>query len=360
MSAVARSKSLGLPGTISATGYTPPENLPFDEWQRVGAVLRQIESGVLWWIGDWLRFGERKYGERYSQALETTEYEYQTLRNTKWVAERFSELSRRRDNLSFSHHAEVADLKPKEQDRFLGKAESEGWTRNQLRQELKEWKRDQREIEPGDMPDGDGRFRLMVADVADVPVANGEVDCIITDPPYGAEHLGCYDALAVTARRVLKSGGSCLVMTGQSYLPAVIDALARELTYHWTLAYLTPGGQAPQVWDRKVNAFWKPILWFVKGAYDGPWVGDVAKSDDNDKRFHEWGQSESGMADLVRRVTSAGERVFDPFLGAGTTGVVSVALGRRFVGSDIDADAIERSTPRLRLAARTVANGAAG
>ncbi len=30
-----------------------------------------------------------------------------------------------------------------------------------------------------------------------------------------------------------------------------------QMTYHWTVAYLTPGGQAVQLWDRKVNAFWK-------------------------------------------------------------------------------------------------------
>jgi len=38
-----------------------------------------------------------------------------SLRNNKWVADRV-ELSRRRDNLSFAHHAEVAKLEPDEQD----------------------------------------------------------------------------------------------------------------------------------------------------------------------------------------------------------------------------------------------------
>ena len=49
----------------------------------------------------------------YSQALEATEYEEGTLRNDKFISGKF-ELSRRRENLSHSHHAEVASLEPEE------------------------------------------------------------------------------------------------------------------------------------------------------------------------------------------------------------------------------------------------------
>lgn len=62
---------------------------------------------------------------------------------------------------------------------------------------------------------------------------------------------------------------------------------------------------------------WKPVLWYVKGEYDGKWLGDVARSNvsDNDKRFHHWGQSERGMADLFDRVANQGDVILDPFLG---------------------------------------------
>jgi hypothetical protein len=108
---------------------------------------------------------------------------------------------------------------------------------------------------------------------------------------YPREFLPVYDDLGATAARVLKPGGSCFVMIGQSYLPEILVALDKHLTYQWVLGYLTPGGQATQIWPRRVQTFWKPILWFVKGEYDGQWVGDVAQSrpNDNDKRFHHWG-----------------------------------------------------------------------
>lgn len=136
------------------------------------------------------------------------------------------------------------------------------------------------------------------------------------------------------------------VMSGQSYLPEVLRRLCEHLKYRWVLAYMLPGGQAVQQWQAKVNTTWKPVLLFGEAS---EWFGDVAVSEtnDNDKRFHEWGQSESGMADLVERLTKPGQLVCDPFLGAGTTAVVSLALGRRFVGCDIDAACVEQAWARV-------------
>src|SRR5690242_18845623 len=80
--------SLAIPGELTATGLVLPEDLSFDQWQRIGDVLKRMEKSVQWWIGDWLRFGERKYGEMYSQALEVTDYSYQALNDMKWTAGR--------------------------------------------------------------------------------------------------------------------------------------------------------------------------------------------------------------------------------------------------------------------------------
>jgi hypothetical protein len=174
-------------------------------------------------------------------------------------------------------------------------------------------------------------------------------DFIITDPPYPREYLDLYGVLAERALEWLKPGGSLLVMVGQSYLPEILGMIAPIIRYQWTLAYLTPGGQSVQLWQRKVNTFWKPVLWFTHGEYKGHWIGDVTRSapNDNDKTHHIWGQSESGMADLIERFTLPGHTIFDPFCGGGTTGVVAVALGRLFYGIDTDADALETTKGRL-------------
>lgn len=180
-------------------------------------------------------------------------------------------------------------------------------------------------------------------------VSSDSVDWIITDPPYGKEYLSCYDDLAHIADKVLKTSGSLLCMTGQTNLPRVINLLNSTLTYVWTLAYLTPGGQSPQIWPIHVNTFWKPVLWFTKGKIIAPesWLGDVCRSDSNDKRFHEWGQSESGMYDLMKRFISPGDTVLDPFMGSGTTGVIALNLGCNFIGYEINPDFFKTAEARI-------------
>jgi site-specific DNA-methyltransferase (adenine-specific) len=189
-----------------------------------------------------------------------------------------------------------------------------------------------------------GDFRDVLADVPD-----GSVDLILTDPPYPAEYLPLWSGLGEFAARVLRPGGSLLAMSGHLYLPDVFSRLSEHLTYHWTLAYLTPGGQAVQVFPRKVNTFWKPVVWYTRPPYEGRWIGDVARSDvnDNDKRFHGWGQSESGMYDLLSRIAEPGDTVCDPFMGGGTTAVVAAAYGCKVIGAELEPKTLARAMARL-------------
>ena len=171
-------------------------------------------------------------------------------------------------------------------------------------------------------------------------------DAVITDPPYPEKFLPVFSELAESC--ALADVPLVAVMSGQSYLAEVMQRLCAHLTYRWTLAYLLPGGQAVQAWPAKVNTFWKPVLLFGQAT---EWIGDVARSkpNDNDKRFHEWGQSESGMVDLVDRLTKPGQLVCDPFLGGGTTAVAALAIGRRFVGCDTDAACVEMTRSRVEV-----------
>ena len=196
----------------------------------------------------------------------------------------------------------------------------------------------------------DATFVVHACDFTEAEIADDSVDIIITDPPYPQEFVPLYEELARFAARVLKPGGSCIAMIGQSYLPDIVAGMAKHLRYHWTCGYITPGGQSVQLWERKVNTFWKPLLWFTKGDYSGDWVGDVCKSktNDNDKDHHHWGQSESGMADIIERFTSRGCVVLDPFLGGGTTGVVCVAKQRTFIGIEIDKEVATKAEQRIR------------
>ncbi len=69
---------------------------------------------------------------------------------------------------------------------------------------------------------------------------------------------------------------------------------------------------------------------------------------------------------FIERLTSAGEMVFDPFMGRGTTPLEAVLMGRRAGGSDINPLSIMLTRPRLRppsieaIAARLAAAPLAG
>jgi DNA modification methylase len=196
------------------------------------------------------------------------------------------------------------------------------------------------------------KYELYVADVRNLSmISDGSVDKIITDPPYSREYAAIYGSLSKTAFRVLKNGGSCFIMTGSTYLPEVMSQTCKHLDYYWTMPYIALGGEAVQVWNKHIITFWKPILWFTKGNISNDnWVGDVIRSKRNDKRFHEWGQSESGMSDLISRVTVKNDTILDPFVGGGTTGVITMRLGsRKFIGTDIDASAIETTRNRIEM-----------
>src|SRR5574344_1056370 len=223
---------------------------------------------------------------------------------------------------------------------------------HRLKKEVGQAERAERKAAPVSIPN-DEKLRLEVCDIADAAskIEPESVDFIITAPPYPEKYLPVFGKLADFATHALKPGGSLICMSGQSYLPEVFRLLneSGKLNFQWVLSYLTPGGQATQLWERKVNTFWKPLLWFVKGKYFGDCVGDVVKSapNDNDKAHHHWGQSVSGMRDLLDRFVLPGQTVCDPFLGGGTTAIAARQCNCRFIGFDIDESCL--STTRQRL-----------
>jgi hypothetical protein len=93
-----------------------------------------------WWLGDWVRYGTGRWGEKYKEAARITGYDVKTLRNIAYVAEQV-DVSRRRDNLTWSHHAELSALEPQEQDRWLDLAASQRMSVADLRIELRNARR---------------------------------------------------------------------------------------------------------------------------------------------------------------------------------------------------------------------------
>lgn len=89
-----------------------------------------------WWVGDWIRYGNARWGEKYAEAARVTGYDVASLRNMAWVAAQF-DLSLRSDKLSWSHHVLLAPLGVEDQRRWIERAEGERLSVADLRLELR-------------------------------------------------------------------------------------------------------------------------------------------------------------------------------------------------------------------------------
>jgi site-specific DNA-methyltransferase (adenine-specific) len=193
----------------------------------------------------------------------------------------------------------------------------------------------------------DDRWHIEVGDVVTYKT-DKQFDFIITDPPYPREFLPLYESLAIQSLTWLKPSGLVLVMCGQSYVDKIFELMTTYLTYYWTGCYHTPGQPTP-LRQKQVNTNWKPILIFRHpgDVYAGKIFGDVWTSDNNDKDYHKWGQSVSGMLSIIKQVCLPGQSIFDPFCGAGTTGIAALKHGCLFHGIDIEQSNVDLSVARI-------------
>jgi hypothetical protein len=110
-------------------------DVPIEVWGAYIMALAETGEALQLILGDALNWGEETYGQECYQYLEQLGYVDGTYANWKWVAGRVKR-SLRNENLTFSHHVPVAPLEPEEQEKWLSKAEEEGWSARQLRKEI--------------------------------------------------------------------------------------------------------------------------------------------------------------------------------------------------------------------------------
>ena len=153
-----------IPGERSETGYTPSENLPFEEWLEVLKSLaseadtesRKI-SALCWAVADLLAFGSYRYGEKWRRAHEVLggTWTIATMKQMGIIASRFEKLSRLND-VPFWHYQAIAQLEdPDQRLRVLEQAAAEGWSQRKIKSQVRHLRLAAAEDEDGSRAEGD-------------------------------------------------------------------------------------------------------------------------------------------------------------------------------------------------------------
>jgi site-specific DNA-methyltransferase (adenine-specific) len=197
------------------------------------------------------------------------------------------------------------------------------------------------------------------------------VDCIITDPAY--ESLEKHRAKGTTTRlkHSKSSSNDWFPIFGNHRFPDLFREMYRVLAQNShlylycdaeTMFVAKPLGESaglkfwkPLVFDKQAigmgyhyRATYEFVLFFEKGKRK---LADLGQSDIlRFKRIVGGFPTEKPQAlneVLVRQSTSRGEVVLDCFSGSGSTGAAAVRLGRRFIGCDVQQEAVTIGRARL-------------
>lgn len=214
-----------------------------------------------------------------------------------------------------------------------------------------------------------------------IPALGGTFDAVVTDPPYSSGGQSKGNRAASTGAKYLNSAGAGL--------PDFAGDSKDQRSYlHWSalwmsLCYekLSPGGlmvvfsdwrQLPVttdamqcagftwrgvgVWDKAGSSrpykggFRAQTEFFVWGS-KGPLVGEsyspglfrVAQKPG--EKLHQVGKPLPLMQHLV---AACGQRILDPFMGSGTTGLAALELGKEFTGIEMSSQYHQVAVERLK------------
>lgn len=182
-------------------------------------------------------------------------------------------------------------------------------------------------------------------------IPDKSIDLIFTDPPYHKEWLPKYETLGKLACRVLKQGGSLVMYAGHYALPQIFDYMKNSGLKYWWAMVVKHNGDSRLLQYQRVYVMWKPLLWFVKGnslrVSDS--IADVIESQPPSKALHDWEQSPTEAEHIISKLTIQNDVVFDPLMGAATTGIAALRLKRRFIGIEKEPETFILAKGRIDL-----------
>ena len=217
-------------------------------------------------------------------------------------------------------------------------------------------------------------FELSLADAVtwlrDRP--SESVDLLITDPAY--ESLEKHRAVGTTTRlkHSKSSSNDWFKVFPNARFGELFDEVFRVLrrdTHFYLFCDAETMFIAKPEAERAGFRFWKPLVWdkrtigmgyHYRARYEFILFFEKGKRRLNDlgiadvisvPRIHRGYPAEKPVAVseiLINQSSQPGDIVADPFMGSGSVGVAAARLGRRFLGTDLNPEAVRLSAERLR------------
>jgi site-specific DNA-methyltransferase (adenine-specific) len=198
------------------------------------------------------------------------------------------------------------------------------------------------------------------------------VDLLITDPAY--ESLEKHRAIGTTTR--LKHSKASSNDWFKIFPNARFGELFREVyrvlrkdTHFYLLCDAETMFVAKPEAEQAGFRFWKPLVWDKRtigmGYHYRARYEFILFFEKGKRRLNDLGipdiisaprirggypaEKPAEVADvLIRQSSEPGEVVVDPFMGSGSVGIAAARLGRRFLGNDLNPEAVRIAAQRLR------------
>lgn len=216
----------------------------------------------------------------------------------------------------------------------------------------------------------------------------GKIDLIVTDPPYnlgnfmisrdtnlkkmrdnffgsaGWDNLSyedwveSMDSFFAEAARVIKKGGSMIVFMAAIKVETTIAIAEKYGFYYKTTGIWHKLNPMPRNMNLHFVNSTETWLYFTYKSRTGTFNNngqvlhdfiETAVTPANERKYgkHPTQKPETLMAHFVEVLSNEGDWVLDPFMGSGTTGVVSKRLNRNFIGIELNEKYYEYAEARI-------------
>ena len=190
---------------------------------------------------------------------------------------------------------------------------------------------------------------LYLGDCREILPALAKADAVVTDPPYGLDQLWNGGSAASKSRWKLQDGGAEMEWDRSvpDFVPEIINCGRDAIIWGGHLFGLPPA-RGWLIWDKILRNFSSGVAELAWTTLDQPIRAfNYAHGElQQEGKIHPTQKPLPLMCWCLGFLPSA-MTILDPFMGAGTTGVAAVRLGRKFTG-------IERAEPYFEMACRRI------